>query len=90
MEELNFKDSLECLINRHSIENASGTPDYMLAEYLSDCLDIYAKIVKQRDKWYGFKTYSNENALPANTEEPKILKRGIYNEKCYFRNYYRS
>ena len=32
---------IEQAINRHSIENGSDTPDFILAEYLIDCLRNY-------------------------------------------------
>ena len=50
-----FREELESLINRHCIENDSDTPDFLLAEYIMACLRVYAKTVKARDKWYGFK-----------------------------------
>ena len=34
-----FRQELESLINRHSMENASNTPDWILADYLAACLD---------------------------------------------------
>jgi len=49
-----FVRELEELINSHSVENQSGTPDFILAEYLRGCLDNYAQAVKARDLWYGW------------------------------------
>lgn len=46
---------LEALVNKHSIENESDTPDFLLATLLSETLKTYAKVVKARDDWYGFK-----------------------------------
>ena len=48
-----FRASLEHLINSHSRENGSDTPDFILAEYLHDCLDTWDRAVKRREKWYG-------------------------------------
>ena len=53
MEQLTFIKELELVINRHSKENQSDTPDFMLAEYLKNCLDAYATVVTKRDKWFG-------------------------------------
>lgn len=50
---------LEAIINSHSVENESDTPDFLLASYLSECLKTWAKIVKARDDWYGFKPFSD-------------------------------
>lgn len=33
-----FEKELQTLINRHSKENESDTPDFILANYLKDCL----------------------------------------------------
>lgn len=48
-----FRKELCNLINRESMENGSDTPDFLLAEYLADCLDVYDRTVKAREKWYG-------------------------------------
>ena len=47
-----FRKELEILINRYSLENGSGTPDFMLAQYLIDCLAAFDKAVKVRTLWY--------------------------------------
>lgn len=36
-----FVKELETLINMHSMENGSNTPDFILANYLKDCLVAY-------------------------------------------------
>ena len=46
-----FERELEHLINRHSLENHSGTPDFILAAYLNDCLVAYNKTVLARSAW---------------------------------------
>ena len=38
-----FRAKIEILINMFSLENGSDTPDYVLAEYLTDCLKAYDK-----------------------------------------------
>lgn len=57
---MSFKDELAGLINKYSKENESDTPDFILAMYISDCLDTFSNVVIRRDKWYGFKTLSKE------------------------------
>ena len=49
----NFELELRELLNAHSKENGSNTPDYILAQYLINCLDNFNKIVKEREMWYG-------------------------------------
>lgn len=53
-----FLEELQHLINKHCRENESDTPDFILAEYLAECLSVYAKCILKRDKWYGFKGLS--------------------------------
>jgi hypothetical protein len=53
-----FRKSIEILINCKSLENGSDTPDYILAEYLVDCLIAFDKAVNKREKWYGRKKSS--------------------------------
>lgn len=51
-----FRKDLTSLINRYSLENLSNTPDYMLADYLIDCLHAHTAAVRNRDHWYGYNT----------------------------------
>ncbi len=48
-----FEKELQYLLNRFSKENGSNTPDFILAEYLNNCLITYNKALQQREKWYG-------------------------------------
>jgi len=49
-----FRSGLEHLINRFSKENGSNTPDFILAEYLDDCLRAFdAACYRRRVWWYG-------------------------------------
>ncbi len=41
------------LLNRHSAENKSDTPDFILAVYLLDCLSAFEVAVIKRETWYG-------------------------------------
>ena len=49
----NFGQELRRLINYHSRENGSDTPDFVLAEYLVACLDAFDKATARRAEWYG-------------------------------------
>jgi hypothetical protein len=55
-----FEVELEQLINMHSQENGSGTPDFILAIFLTDCLRAYNTALAAREKWYGRPTNSFE------------------------------
>jgi len=48
-----FETELAGLINHYSIENASNTPDFILAQFISGCLESFNGAVQQREKWYG-------------------------------------
>jgi hypothetical protein len=45
--------ALQRLINEHSAENDSGTPDYILASYLSGALGLFNITVRARANWRG-------------------------------------
>jgi|LULL01.1.fsa_nt_gb hypothetical protein len=45
-----FPAELESLINRHSMENGSNTPDFILAEYLRLCLENFDMCVRRREE----------------------------------------
>lgn len=48
-----FRKKLQSLINEVSKENGSDTPDFILAEYLNDCLVAFDRAVVARERWYG-------------------------------------
>ena len=41
------------LINKYSREQDSNTPDFILAEYLVNCLDAFELASNRREVWYG-------------------------------------
>jgi len=49
----NLYQELQVLLNRHCMENGSNTPDFILAQYLLDCLGVFNKAVLRREEWYG-------------------------------------
>lgn len=44
---------LEAVLNRHSVENESNTPDFILADYLRACLSAFAVATNERERWYN-------------------------------------
>ncbi len=46
---------IQVLLNKTCQENANDTPDFVLAEYLINCLKAYNEAVKARDKWWDVK-----------------------------------
>lgn len=47
-----FESELETLINSYSMEEESGTPDFILARYLIDCLKAFNNATCTRAEWY--------------------------------------
>jgi hypothetical protein len=47
-----FASDLASAINRASKENGSNTPDFILAEFLADCLTAFDKAQRRRRAWY--------------------------------------
>jgi hypothetical protein len=62
-----FRNELEDVINRHSMENGSDTPDFILAQYLSDCLETFDKALVRRERWYGREPFHVSATSPAPT-----------------------
>jgi len=64
-----FEKEIEYLINRHSQENASDTPDWILAQYLVACLASFAVATQQRENWYR---RDPRPTAPAEKPEPEV------------------
>ena len=74
-----LREDIQHAINCNSAENGSNTPDFLLAEYLTDCLAAFDKAVASREKWYGrsFLTIgqpAGDDELPTIGEVRGILK----------------
>jgi len=50
-----LRKAIERAINAVSAENASDTPDFILAEYLMACLAAFDTATNSREEWYGRK-----------------------------------
>lgn len=48
-----FQSELTSLINRYSRENESNTPDWILSNYIENCLLAFNTAVQQRENYYG-------------------------------------
>jgi hypothetical protein len=53
VDETTLAQDLAAALNRHSMENGSNTPDFILADYLIGCLMAFNTNVNQRSTWYG-------------------------------------
>jgi len=45
-----LKRELTSLLNKHNFDTYADTPDFVLAEYLTDCLLAFGNSVKNRDR----------------------------------------
>ena len=50
---MSFETELAELISRHALENASNTPDFVLAQYLCACMLAFDTATQQRETFYG-------------------------------------
>lgn len=66
-----FEKELTQLLNKHSQENGSNTPDFVLASYLQCCLDNWNLHTRERDRWWG-----NRSVLGVANEVPPVQTSG--------------
>jgi hypothetical protein len=52
-----FERGLKSLINKYCMENASATPDFILAEYMVAALNAFTRATRARERWYGRKVF---------------------------------
>ena len=48
-----FAQDLTIILNFHGIDNDLDTPDYVLTEFLVDCLAAFKETVEARDKAFS-------------------------------------
>ena len=60
----NFESDLEKLINEYGMENGSNTPDFILAQYMSSCLEAFRVASTARETWYGYRLESGRCDTP--------------------------
>ncbi len=65
-----FSRELAALINRYSIDNAASTPDFVLAEYMTQCLVSYFAANKACEKWHN-KKVERERAVEVDASQAK-------------------
>lgn len=47
-----FKEELTELLNKHSKDNDTNTPDFILAGLITDFLESLERVIKARDQWH--------------------------------------
>lgn len=55
MSKTTFHAELEALINRHSMENESNTPDFILRNFIAASLEAFNEATRARDDYFGGK-----------------------------------
>lgn len=48
-----FELEIRHVLNKHSEDNRSNTPDFILSKYIIDCLDAYNSALRRRSQWYS-------------------------------------
>jgi len=64
-----FRRELEKLINKYSMENGSDTPDFILAKYLTDCLQAFDTAISHRGRWFS----STRHSIPPSAIPPSAI-----------------
>jgi hypothetical protein len=65
-----LRDEIAAVINSHSAENGSDTPDWLLARYLMRCIEAFDEAVRAREKWYGRECGDGAAILGRKVTEP--------------------
>jgi hypothetical protein len=55
MAEDEFEQEIKELVNRLSLDAKYGTPDFILAKFLRDCLQLWEQTLKIREGWFDRK-----------------------------------
>jgi hypothetical protein len=66
-----FYNELKQLLNKYSRENRSDTPDFLLAEYLRDCLKVLENTIIMREIYYGRYWNREKNPIPPTDAPPQ-------------------
>jgi len=67
-----FREELGILINKHSKESSSNTPDFILATYLESCLKAFDRATHRREVWYGRTAWQEDKPICA--EGPSVTQ----------------
>lgn len=50
---MTLEEEIRHVLNCHNAEAGSNTPDFILAQYLVNCLQNFNAVVATREAWYG-------------------------------------
>ena len=71
-----LREEIQNVLNCHSAENGSDTPDFILAKFLTDCLAAWDHAVQAREKWYGRPISAGLRARPLKMLSPLDIVTG--------------
>lgn len=77
-----FRNELTELLNKHSMENGSNTPDYQLADYLIGCLYALDEAINKRASWYGRFDEPGRSNVDVTGAEPVLSAERPCRQKC--------
>ena len=63
-----FEDDLRALINRHSLENESNTPDFILARHMAESYRSFVAASNRRGEWFVNSTGGGPGNGPSQAE----------------------
>lgn len=78
-----FEKAIEEVINRHSIENNSNTPDFILADFLTNVLQAYDDAINKRSRFSNSLNEYNVNSTEI-IQDDKILEFLKFAEPYYW------
>ncbi len=61
---MSLRNDIRTAINCASRENATNTPDFVLAEYLINCLNAFDQAIVRRAQWYGRMDVPGHGSMP--------------------------
>jgi len=64
-------EDIQSAINYHSAENASNTPDFILAHFLNNCLAAFNQATQQRETYYDRDSRPSQPATPESEADPQ-------------------
>ena len=68
MAQMPLQNELQTVLNYHSRESMSDTPDFILAQYIMDCLAAFERATQRRDAWYRDEPIPLADTKPAGRE----------------------
>lgn len=75
-----FRQELKSLLNKHSREGGSNTPDHILANYLVACLAAFDTATHQREEWYGIRLVPGQLSGPVQHIREGVTEGPVIND----------